>query len=281
MKNEEIISALGKLDLADYPFDEVMSLVSQFQPKFLRLTITSGAIIERIRPDINVFERKDMSYRPADKNTKPQRATLPKKTAFYGTICHELDPLYNNRQVALMEASKLLKQSKDAEGEEQYTLSRWMTNNSLKLAVFVHESVYPDVTNNKLLSMAREAFEKSKTFLDDLLQYDIYEKYVTEQFAKPAEHDYEYIISATIAEMLMYASKMDGVIYPSVPSLGQFCMNVALKPEVAYDKLVLMEVNEMAYKQKGGEGRFSFKKKAIPVETDSHGLKRWKYIDFK
>lgn len=76
MTNKEIIKALDELDLSSYPYDEVKRLVSLFQPKVLRLTITAGAIIERIRPDVNVYERKDVSYRPADKNEKPQTLLL-------------------------------------------------------------------------------------------------------------------------------------------------------------------------------------------------------------
>lgn len=282
MTNKEIIKALDELDLSSYPYDEVKRLVCLFQPKVLRLTITTGAIIERIRPDVNVYERKDVSYRPADKNVKPQRATLPKKTAFYGTICHESDPLYNNRYMALLEASELLKAGKDAEGTEQYTLSRWFTNDPIRLAVFVHDTVYPDVYNNVLLDMAKREFERSRKSFVDAIQFDDYEKYVTEQFAKPVvpPHDYEYIISATIADLLMHANQLDGVMYPSVPSLGEFGMNVALRKDVADDKMVLQEVNELEYKQKGGEGRFSFIKKAIPDEMDNHGLKKWHYMNY-
>lgn len=282
MDNKEIIASLEKLNLSSYPYDEVKRLVSQFQPKILRLTISSGAIIERIRPDVDVFERQEVSYRPANKNKRTQRATLPHKTAFYGTICHNEDPLYKNRQIALLESSKLLKNGKNAEGTEHYTISRWQTNDSLKLAVFVHDSIYPDVNNNKLLSMAKDAFLKYRSFLDEPLQFDVYEKYVTEQFAKPVDSlkDYEYIITATIAEMLMFASRVDGVMYPSVPSLGQYGMNVALRPDIADAKLVLREVNEMVYNQMNGEGRFSFQKRAIPDDVDAYGIKKWHYENY-
>ena len=279
MNNKEIVSELSTIDLSMYPYDDVLSLVSHFQPKTLRLTICEGAIIERIRPDVNVYERKDVSYRPADKNEKPQRATLPYQTAFYGTMCHEKDPLYNNRFTALLESSKLLKKGVNAKGVEQYTLSRWVTNRPLKLAVFVHDSIYPDVKNNRLLSMAKEAFLKHRTFMDEPLQFDVYEKFATEQFAKPVEspNDYEYIISATIAKMLMYASRLDGVMYPSVPSLGQYGMNVALRPDVADDKLMLTDVNELEYIQKDGEGSFTFLKRSIPTDMDDRGYKKWMY----
>lgn len=281
MSNKEIIALLEEIDLSSYPYDVVKRLVSQFQPKILILTIPPGVVIERVRPDVDVFERKDVSYRPSKKNEKPQRATLPHKTAFYGTMCHEDDPLYKNRQIVLLESSKLLKGDKYAEGTELYTISRWITNESLKLAVFVHDSIYPEVKYNRLLNMAKEAFLKYKTFIDEPMQFDAYEKYVTEQYAKVVESskDYDYIISATIADMLMNVSRVDGVMYPSVPALGQFGMNVALRHDVADQKLRLHEVNEIEYKQQNGEGRLSFLRKAIPDVVDSRGLKKWHYTN--
>lgn len=122
MKNTEIIDGLNKLDLSSYPYNEVMRLVSQFQPKLLRITISGGCRIERIRPDVGVYERKDVSYRPSDKNDNPQRATLPKKTAFYGTLCHEDESPINNRYIALLEASKLIKEGINANGEEELVI---------------------------------------------------------------------------------------------------------------------------------------------------------------
>lgn len=216
MTNKEIINTLKRLDLSTYPYDEVMRLVSMFQPKFLRITLPQGCIIERIRPDINVYERQEVSYRPADKNTRPQRATLPGKTAFYGTMCHVEESLMNTRYIALLEASRLVKQGLTANGEEHYTLSRWITSQPIKLAVFVHDSVFKEAVHNRLLVVAKQKWDNGKTFIDDVFQAEEYSRYVTSQFSKPVTEDYEYIITATIAEMLMYASRCDGVMYPSV-----------------------------------------------------------------
>lgn len=127
--------------------------------------------------------------------------------------------------------------------------------------------------------MAKEAFLRHRTFIDEPLQFDVYETFATEQFAKPVEssNDYEYIISATIAKMLMYASRLDGVMYPSVPSLGQYGMNVALRPDVSDDKLMLTDVNELEYIQKDGEGSFTFLRRFIPTEMDDREYKKWMY----
>lgn len=191
MTNKEIITKLDNIDLSSYPYKEVEELVGQFQPKILTLTISQGCIIERIRPDVGVFERKDVSYRPSEQNEWPQRATLPKNTAFYGTLCHEAEPTMNTRYIALLEASKLLRKSAEENGEEHYTLSRWVTNKPLKLAVIVDESYFNDVKNNRLLMMAKQEWERRKTFLAGSLLYNEYSEYVTSQFAKSVSKDYE------------------------------------------------------------------------------------------
>lgn len=278
MDNIEIINALNLIDLSSYPYNVVNTLVSQFHPKMLRVTISPGQVIERMRPDIGVFERKDVSYRPAEQNVKPQRATLPLKTAFYGTLCHEEESLGNMRYIALLEASQLYKIGITTNGTEYYTLSRWITNQPLKLAVCVHESVF-NGNNNKLLVMSKHEWLKGKSFLDNPLQFDEYSSFVTQQFAKPVTYDYEYIISATIAEKLMYASNVDGVMYPSVQAAGEYGMNVAIRPDVADEKLVLTDIHEMKYEQEAGIGNLRFSKKGMAVEMDSHGIKRWKYTE--
>jgi len=279
MENVEIINVLTSIDLSTYPYNEVKELISQFHPKILRVTIGPGQIIERMRPDIGVFERKDVSYKPAEQNVKPQRATLPGRTAFYGSICHEEESLINMRYIALLESSKLYRQGVTANGTEDYTLSRWVTNRPLRLAVFVHESVYDGVRDNKLLEMSRHEWQNGKTFLDNPLQFDEYSRYVTQQFAKLVENDYEYIISATIAEMLMYASRVDGVMYPPVQAAGEHGMNVAIRPDVADEKLVLTDVREMKYVQEAGKGNLRFTRIGKAVEMDVHGMRRWEYIE--
>lgn len=283
MNNKEIIAALNKLDLSSYHYDAVKELVSQFQPKILRITIPAGAFIERIRPGVGFYERKDVTYRPSNQNTKPQRATLPGKTAFYGTICHIDEPLSNMRAIALFEASKLCKGDKNVNGTEQYTLSRWRANDELKLAVFAHESVYPDAVNNKLLAAAKEELVSKKTFLDEVFCFDEYIKYVTQEFAKPVYplNDYDYIVSATIAEMLMYASRLDGVLYPSVPSKGMYGMNVALREDIADTKLILEDVREMEYIQNNGKGSLKFISSSVVKTIDDHGYKTWEYIPYE
>ena len=277
MNNIDAINTLNSLDLSTYPYDEVKKLVSQFSPKFLGIWIPKGHRIERIRPDANVFERGGMSYRPATYNTKPQRATLPGKTAFYGTLSHFEDSTVNTRYVSLLEASKLYRKGPQENGIETYTWSRWVVTEDIHLAVVVDESIFSGATHNPILEQARIEWEKSKTFIDGVMQSNEYNSFVAAQFAKLVSNDYEYIISATIAEMLMYASKADGVMYPPVQAAGDYGMNVAIRPNVADGKLMLTDVSEMEYVQENSKGNLRFTKHGIPVDMDAHGIKRWKY----
>lgn len=277
MNNIEVIEALGGLDLSTYPYSEVKTLVSKFAPKFLGIWIPKGHRIERIRPDANVFERKGMSYRPATDNTKPQRATLPGKTAFYGTLGHVEDSTVNTRYVSLLEASKLYRKGPQENGRETYTWSRWVLTEDIHLAVMVDETTFSGATHNPILEQARQVWEKSKSFIDGVMQSNEYNSFVAAQFVKMVSYDYEYIISATIAEMIMYASKADGVMYPPVQAAGDYGMNVALRPDVADGKLRLTDVSEMEYVQENEKGNLRFTKHGIPVEMDPFGIKRWKY----
>ena len=269
---------LNQLDLSTYPYDEVKFLISHFHTKILRISIPAGELIERIRPDVGIYERKDVYYRPASQNKKPQRANLPGRTAFYGTLCHHEESGTNRRAIALFETSKLFKENKNANGTEQFTLSRWMIKNEIKLAEFAHETVYPNATNNKLLVTAKNELIMNKNIMADVLEYDEYIRYMTEQFAKNVDTqcDYEYIISATIAEKLMGTDGLDGVMYPSVPTRGQYGMNVALRDDVADTKLKLVDVHEMEYDPI--DRFFSFIGDSVPISIDKYGYKKWYYI---
>ena len=279
MTNVDVIKALRSLDLSSYPYDEVKTLVSKFAPKILGIWIPKGQLIERIRPDTDVFERKGVSYRPAEHNTKPQRATLPGKTAFYGTLSHMVEPTWNTRYVSLLEASKLYRKGPQENGGETYTWSRWMVADKIHLGVVVDETVFASATHNPLLQMARQEWIKGKAFTDGAMQSDEYNTFVVSQFSKMVSNDYEYIVSATIAEMMMDASKFDGVIYPPVQAAGDYGMNVAIRPDVVNSKLMLTDVSEMEYVQEKGKGNLRFTRHGIPVDMDERGLKRWRYAE--
>lgn len=63
---------------------------------------------------------------------------------------------------------------------------------------------------------AKEFYKHHFTFIDAPLGLTEYSNFVTEEFSKPVTDDFEYIISANIAERMMNASNLDGIMYPSV-----------------------------------------------------------------
>ena len=277
MTNVEIIDALKRVDLSNYPYDEVKGLVSQFAPKFLRIRIPKGQRVERIRPDVGVFERKEVSYRPATLNIKPQRATLPGKTAFYGTLCHVEASTTTSRYIMLLEASKLYRAGITANGVEHFTWSRWEAIDEIRLAVVVDENVFVEASHNQILDQSKQEWNTGRGFIDSVMQSEEYNSFVASQFAKLVNNDFEYIISATVADMLMYVSGVDGVMYPPVQAAGDYGMNVAIRPDVADSKLKLTDVSEMEYVQANGKGQLKFTRHGIPLELDNHGVKRWRY----
>ena len=78
----------------------------------------------------------------------------------------------------------------------------------------------------------------------------------------------------------MYTMQVDGIMYPSVASGGQYGMNVALRDDIADSRLILEDVNEMEYVQQKGEGRFRFLRKAKPISSDEHGYNTWRYVSY-
>lgn len=279
MNNKDIIAELNKIDLSLYPYDEVKKLVYQFKPKILTITIPQRELIVRMRSGTNIYERIEVSYRPANKNTIPQRATLPFKTAFYGTFTHTDDPSLYCRITALSECSKLCRNGVLSEGTEPFTLSYWETMEPIHFAIFAYNTIYPNVTKNKLLNNSKIELNKRLSTYNSEEEAVVYLKYVSEQFAKPVipDNNHEYIIPATIADTLMYGNKIEGIMYPSVRTEGEYGMNVALRPDIADNKLKLTDVYEIEYIQNAGRGCFISKKKAVPSITDNHGYKHWFY----
>ena len=121
MTNVDVIKALKSLDLSKYPYHEVKELVSMFAPKILGVWIPKGQLIERIRPDAGVFERKEVSYRPAEYNTKPQRATLPVQAAGDYGMNVAIRPDVVNSKLMLTDVSEMEYVQENGKGNLRFT----------------------------------------------------------------------------------------------------------------------------------------------------------------
>ncbi|MDO5340971.1 MAG: hypothetical protein Q4F69_00750 [Bacteroidia bacterium] len=280
MTNDEIIRRLLSLDLSTYPYDEVRELVSLFGPMIVRMTIDGNLIIERLRPEVGFTKRKDVTYKEGKLEDFPNRATIPGRSIFYGTIAHHKDNPMNRRYIAICESSSLLKKGKNVSGRESYTLSIWGIKRPLSVGFIVNDKAFEN-RNNRLLQDAKEYYNRNRSFIESPLQMDIYKDFVVEQFSNPVADDqrYKYIISATIADKMMYASGLDGIVYPSVKADGEAGLNIALKKECVDDALKLLNVEELDYIQNKGEGSINIAK-GQPMRItrcDSNGLLEWEW----
>ena len=108
---------------------------------------------------------------------------------------------------------------------------------------------------------------------------DLYKDFVVDQFSMAVDDSqrYKYIIPATIADYMMYASGLDGVVYPSVKADGHAGMNIALKKECVDEALILLNVEELEYAQDSGVAsvRIIKREPMIIYEEDAHGLLKW------
>lgn len=274
--NRDIISQLKKLDLSTYPIEQVKALVNQFQPKMLNITISGPLFIERLRPGSGYTKREEVTYKTGSINDHFNRATIPGQTVFYGTVCHEDEPEQNRRFIALCESSRLAKTNPPESGREEFTLSKWCLKRDIHLGVIVNDKIF-EGKSNVLLNDAKNAYKHHFTFVDAPLGLTEYCDFVTEEFSKPVSQDYEYMISAIIAERMMNASGLDGIIYPSVRTKGVGGMNVALKKSCVDEALVLEQVAVMEYVQNEDDGHSKIISHATSTVTDGAGMKEWKW----
>lgn len=268
MTTTEVIQKLRGIDLSLYPFNEVHSLIQEFQSiKVIRITIEPGAIISRVRKGNGYKSRKELSYPPVESCQSCQRANLPNSTMFYGTISDSESPTVDNRAIAMSECSSLAREGKESKGIEHFTISNWCTRKTLRLATIVDDKVFENICNNTLLQVAKSKYDEFKI----LPEYEEYARFVAAEFSKPVEKDYEYLISAAIAYAYVHLSNFDGIMYPSVRIGGQAGMNIALKPNVADSSLALQNVGELVYYKNGEHG--------IVIVDKLAELQSWNYFD--
>lgn len=269
MKTSDVINKLRGLDLSAYPFNEVLSLINCFDSiKFIRVKVSPGAIITRVRKGWGYHSRFEVSYPPVELCKQCQRATLPNNTMFYGTISDSKDSIIDNRAIAISECSKLARQGKETYGEEEFTVSDWLLNKEIQLATIVDDFAFCEVKNNNMLKYAQDKFKEFKLLPD----FDEYARFVAEEFSKPVEHNYEYLISASIADAYVNKTGLDGIMYPSVRIGGQLGMNIALKSQVSDNSLRILNVSEVTYRKNGADSYVIINKLA-DMET-------WNYFDY-
>src|SRR5690606_13186776 len=120
---EEIIAQLQSLDLSTRPHDLIEDYIRQFgKYAVLRTNLPPGEVIVRARPhflgETSFSKVTDLQYKPAHLCTKYQRASIPSKSMFYGSIIPLDSDVFPdiNRVVAITETAEIVRNKSISEG---------------------------------------------------------------------------------------------------------------------------------------------------------------------
>jgi len=274
---ENVLEKLRMLDLSQGPYFDAKNLIREIGVSvYMHFTLHNGCPVFRARLNLHengkfiAFSRRnELSYPPSSLIKKYQRANLPYRSMFYGTIVENNVPLACARLIAACETSTLLN-SDDRQGIEIITYGRWITKGSINLVALIPSHEYDiDEDNPSLLKMKKDfdSFVSYNPLLKDkaLMIFDFWAK----EFSKDVNNDYEYLLSALLTEIVTEREDIDGVLYPSVKAQGKFGFCVAIKPSTA-DKLYLDAVVECTIHKNGERSNITVDKKATNIENQEY-----------
>jgi hypothetical protein len=96
--------------------------------------------------------------------------------------------------------------------------------------------------------------------------------FFAKEFAKEEiREDYDYFLSALFTEVVTKDLGYDGVMYPSVRSGGEWGFNVAIKPEVVDNNMVLEMALETTLYKNGVD--------ALLLDNNISGLSTWELVE--
>lgn len=250
---QEIILQLKGLDLSSYPFFQVQELIRSLgTANFFVFSLHRGEIITRVRVGANYLTKSEMTYPPVELCKECQRASIPNKAMFYGTIVQNEQSIDGTRLISASESSKLLRAGIDSVGIEKITFGRWSVIKDINLIAIVDEHNFNEVSNNVLLAELKNSFNSLPGTEEQKKKYKLILSYFADEFSKAGiQTDYDYLVSAIFSEIVTTELGYDGVMYPSVQIGGQLGFNVAIKPEIVDAKLKLdIVVESTIYKKK-------------------------------
>lgn len=274
----DIITELNKLNLAEYPTDEITKILNSIGPMALMTTdYRPPKVIERAvnnteeEPEFNTVSR--ISYKPAKFNTEYQRASSPSNTMFYGAVLSEKmsdEEIKNARIIGACEVAELIRNKELKNGESDITYGKWIVRDKISLATIFDPTLdykidyVNEVKENylgNLNSAPKDIKEKSLRYL----------KFLASEFSKPVKkgENHEYLISAILTEILVNTG-FDGVLYPSVQTSGMgLC--VAIHPRLM-DKLSLFRAIQCKIIKTNGDIRIT-NEKVCEIELDATEFK--------
>lgn len=196
------------------------------------LEIQSGVPIERVRNNYNgefFFSEADLSYRKDIWNIKEfGRANLPYSSKFYGSLRSEY--INEIRVVNILETNKIFRQNRNIKKRQIFTSGQWITNNTLKVAIFSHNpsAIF---NNNEIKRHAIELDnEIEKLSIEERILCKKVIKFLSYYFGRSNIYSHlDYSTTALVSDHLINKYHLDGILYPSVRAKFK-AYNVVLTP---------------------------------------------------
>ncbi len=238
MSIEEV---LNTLDLSKYPVDEINELIARLYPLgLLSCPISVGSTIQRITP-YNDDSVQKLSYNPNPQ--KYGRANIPHVPMFYGCLDIPNDNKTTNEMIVAILEGKALNNGVSI-------FSTWRVEQTLRVGCIIHPSIFPSSNNKFLIRLKLQYSLLVKKHRNS--QIDKVWKQVCAQFSKrnPSRKDYNYLFTALLTQKLLEDSHYDGIMYPSVQTEGNVCMNIALTKDAVDNKISFVKAQKsLIYKE--------------------------------
>lgn len=191
---------------------------------------------------------KRLSYKPANKNSTYQRASVPWNTAFYGVYDPEQNIVdHSSCMMSLYETCPLIRKEFKPNQSVQMVVSEWVVTHKISLFALATTDERNKSTFLNEIGKGFAGFVKTNNFSDvDIAHLNEFQNYMTERYNVRIDdkNDYEYIISALFAETikanLQRQKGIDGVIWHSSLATDyklDKTLSFALFPEAANTKL--------------------------------------------
>lgn len=259
MTINELITKLKSFDLRTYPYAEIKNLLKENIGEILIVgrTFHKGRQLMRgrlnERYDVRYTKKSDLSYKPKELNKEYQRASTPYNTMFYACYLSDNpsdEEISSMRIPCVMETIYKEFNDKKSSFYKKMTFGRWEIVEELKLFPLFLSDNFSEKTS--FLKGIKESYDKN---LKEIENKEVAEKsrkiltYLANEFSKEnINDDYDYMISAIFTEIITELG-YDGVLYPSVRTVGK-SFNIAITPK-ATEKLKLIAVTESSlYKHK-------------------------------
>lgn len=250
---ESSLSNLQNLDLKNSTADDVRKMLVQLPVSFLTFKILPNVVISRARKGRDFKTAKETTYCPVAHCKNIQRATLANDSMFYGVLSDDQEHLENARAICVSECSALARSGKESIGREYFCISQWLVKEPLNVVSFIADNTYENVVDNALLNQLRALFIKNHQNDYSLESVEL-ARYISKEFSKLVVDNYEYLISATLANDCIHGMGYDGIVYPSVQLGGQAGLNIALSPAAVDAKLDFFRVLEHGYYKNKEQG---------------------------